>query len=88
MLFRSISSRGGRWVAGVLNSLPPESRRSTYLTRWHSLGIGPKNRVNGYFKDVVLLEQASVQDSKKTVKTVLDEAGTAVSRFARFEVGA
>ena len=47
-----------------------------------------EGRVNGYFKDVVLLEQASVQDSKKTVKTVLDEAGTAVSRFARFEVGA
>jgi elongation factor Ts len=44
-------------------------------------------RVNGFFKDVVLLEQASVQDSKKSVKAVLDDAGVAVKRFARFEVG-
>jgi elongation factor Ts len=46
-----------------------------------------EGRVNGFFKDVVLLEQASVQDSKKTVKAVLDEAGVSVTRFARFEVG-
>jgi elongation factor Ts len=44
-------------------------------------------RLNGFFKDVVLLEQASVQESKKTVKAVLDEAGVTVTRFARFEVG-
>ena len=44
-------------------------------------------RVNGYFKDVVLLEQASVQDPKKTVKALLDEAGLTVKDFARFEVG-
>ena len=46
-----------------------------------------EGRVNGFFKDVVLLEQASVKESKKTVKAVLDEAGVAVTRFARFEVG-
>jgi elongation factor Ts len=46
-----------------------------------------EGRVNGFFKDVALLEQASVQDSKKTVKAVLDAAGVSVSRFARFEVG-
>ena len=46
-----------------------------------------EGRVNGFFKDVVLLEQASVVESKKTVKAVLDEAGVAVTRFARFEVG-
>jgi elongation factor Ts len=46
-----------------------------------------EGRVNGFFKEVVLLEQASVQDSKKTVKQVLDAAGVSVSRFARFEVG-
>lgn len=46
-----------------------------------------EGRVNGYFKDVVLLEQPSVTDSKKTVKAVLDEAGAAVTRFVRFEVG-
>jgi elongation factor Ts len=46
-----------------------------------------EGRVNGFFKDVVLVEQPSVQDSKKTVKAVLDEAGLTVTRFARFEVG-
>jgi len=44
-------------------------------------------RVNGFFKEVVLLEQPSVQDSKKTVRALLDEAGVTVKRFARFEVG-
>jgi elongation factor Ts len=46
-----------------------------------------EGRVNGFFKDTVLLEQASVQDSKKNVKSVLDDAGISVTRFARFEVG-
>ena len=46
-----------------------------------------EGRVNGFFKDVVLTEQSSVLDSKKSVKAVLDEAGIAVQRFARFEVG-
>jgi elongation factor Ts len=46
-----------------------------------------EGRLNGFFKDVVLLEQASVQDSKKTVKAVLEDAGVTVTRFARFEVG-
>ena len=43
--------------------------------------------LNGFFKETVLLEQAAVQDSKKSVKQLLDEAGVSVSRFARFEVG-
>jgi elongation factor Ts len=47
-----------------------------------------EGRLNGFFKEVVLLEQPSVTESKKTVKSVLDEAGTTVSRFVRFEVGA
>jgi elongation factor Ts len=46
-----------------------------------------EGRVNGFFKDVVLLEQPSVHEPKKTVKVVLDEAGVSVTRFARFEVG-
>ncbi|MGE3288937.1 MAG: translation elongation factor Ts [Pseudonocardia sp.] len=46
-----------------------------------------EGRINGFYKDVVLLEQASVQDSKKTVKALLDEAGVTVKEFARFEVG-
>jgi len=46
-----------------------------------------EGRLNGFFKDVVLLEQPSVQESKKSVKAVLDEAGVSVKRFARFEIG-
>jgi elongation factor Ts len=46
-----------------------------------------EGRVNGFFKDFVLVEQASVSDNKKTVKQVLGEAGITVSRFVRFEVG-
>jgi elongation factor Ts len=44
-------------------------------------------RVQGFYKDVVLTEQSSVRDSKKTVKALLAEAGVTVTRFARFEVG-
>ncbi|HEX2356063.1 MAG TPA: translation elongation factor Ts [Micromonosporaceae bacterium] len=44
-------------------------------------------RVNAFFKDFVLVEQASVADLKKSVKQVLDEAGITVTRFVRFEVG-
>src|SRR3954464_6599143 len=47
-----------------------------------------EGRLNGFFKDVVLLEQPSVTDTKKSVKAALDEAGVTVKRFARFEVGA
>ncbi|MDT5013560.1 MAG: elongation factor Ts [Mycobacterium sp.] len=46
-----------------------------------------EGRVNGFFKDVVLLDQPSVSDNKKTVKALLGEAGVTVTRFARFEVG-
>jgi elongation factor Ts len=46
-----------------------------------------EGRLNGFFKDVVLLEQPSVTENKKTVKAVLDEAGTTLTRFARIEVG-
>jgi elongation factor Ts len=46
-----------------------------------------EGRLNGFYKDTVLLEQASVQDSKRTVRQVLDQAGVAVRSFARFEVG-
>jgi elongation factor Ts len=45
-----------------------------------------EGRVNGFLKDVVLLDQSSVQDSKKTVRQVLADAGTTVTRFVRFEV--
>jgi len=46
-----------------------------------------EGRVNGFYKDVVLLEQPSVKEHKKTVRAVLDEAGVTITRFARLEVG-
>jgi elongation factor Ts len=46
-----------------------------------------EGRLNGFFKDAVLLEQPSVSDSKKTVKALLEDAGVTVTRFVRFEVG-
>jgi elongation factor Ts len=44
-------------------------------------------RLNGFFKEFVLMEQPSVQDQKKTVQQVLKEAGITLTRFVRFEVG-
>jgi elongation factor Ts len=46
-----------------------------------------EGRVNAYFKDYVLLEQASVTENKKSVRQVLEAAGVQVTAFARFEVG-
>ncbi|HEU5005521.1 MAG TPA: translation elongation factor Ts [Jatrophihabitantaceae bacterium] len=46
-----------------------------------------EGRLNGFFKSVVLLEQESVQEQKKSVKQVLDAAGVTVTKFAHFEVG-
>ena len=47
-----------------------------------------EGRLNGFFKEVALLDQPSVTDNKKSVKQVLDEAGVEIKRFACFEVGA
>jgi elongation factor Ts len=44
-----------------------------------------EGRLNGFFKDNVLLEQAFVRDNKKTVKQFLDEQGVRLKRFARFQ---
>lgn len=46
-----------------------------------------EGRVNGFFKEAVLLDQSSVMDSKKTVAVVLEEAGITINAFTRFEVG-
>jgi elongation factor Ts len=46
-----------------------------------------EGRLNGFFKEAVLTEQASVRDSKKTVGALLAEAGVTITGFARFEVG-
>ena len=46
-----------------------------------------EGRLNGFFKENVLLEQAFAKDSKKTVATVLEESGATAKAFARFRVG-
>jgi elongation factor Ts len=46
-----------------------------------------EGRVNGFFKENVVVEQAFAKDPKKTVQKVLDEAGVTLKRFARFRVG-
>ncbi|WP_037913748.1 translation elongation factor Ts [Actinacidiphila yeochonensis] len=46
-----------------------------------------EGRVNGFFKENVVLEQAFAKDSKKTVQKVLEEAGVTLKGFARFRVG-
>ncbi len=44
-------------------------------------------RVNAFFKDIVLTEQASVKDPKQSIKSVLAAGGVNVQAFARFRVG-
>jgi elongation factor Ts len=44
-------------------------------------------RLNAFFKDVVLVEQPSVRDQKKSVKQLLAESGATVRGFARFQIG-
>jgi len=46
-----------------------------------------EGRVNAFFKEVVLTEQAFVKDPKKTVKQLLSDNGVTVRAFARFQVG-
>jgi len=46
-----------------------------------------EGRVNGFFKENVLLEQPFAKDAKKTVAKVLEEAGSTATSFARFRVG-
>ncbi|MHA7860188.1 translation elongation factor Ts [Tessaracoccus sp. Y36] len=47
-----------------------------------------EGRVTGFFKDVVLVDQAAVWEDKKSVGAALQEGNTEVVRFARFAVGA
>ena len=46
-----------------------------------------EGRVNGFFKENVLLDQPFAKDTKKSVGTVLEEAGATATQFARFRVG-
>jgi elongation factor Ts len=47
-----------------------------------------EGRVNGYYKENVLLEQKFAKDQSKTVAAVLKDAGVSAVGFARFRVGA
>jgi len=46
-----------------------------------------EGRLNSYFKDVVLTEQAYVKDPKRTINQLLGRSGVSVTAFARFQVG-
>lgn len=46
-----------------------------------------EGRLNGYFKETVLLDQPSVKDNKKTVGALVSAAGAELTGFVRFEVG-
>jgi elongation factor Ts len=46
-----------------------------------------EGRLSGFYRDFVLVDQASAQDPKKSVRQVLADAGVDVVRFARLRVG-
>ena len=46
-----------------------------------------EGRVNGFFKENVLLDQGFAKEPKKSVQSVLDEAGIKATGFARVRVG-
>jgi elongation factor Ts len=52
-----------------------------------AIGKIVEGRLNSYFKDVVLTEQAFVKDQKTTIKQVLAQDNLTVTGFARFQVG-
>lgn len=47
-----------------------------------------EGRLTGFFKEIVLVDQAFAKDAKKSVGSVFEEAGTKPVAFARFRVGA
>ncbi|GGL32123.1 translation elongation factor Ts [Planomonospora parontospora] len=44
-------------------------------------------RVNGWYKDFTLLQQAFVKDNKKSIQKFAEENGVKVEAFVRFKVG-
>jgi elongation factor Ts len=52
-----------------------------------AIGKIVEGRLNSYFKDVVLTEQAFVKDPKTSINQVLSRSGVSVTAFARFQVG-
>jgi len=52
-----------------------------------AIGKIVEGRLNAFLKDIVLTEQPSVRDQKKSVKQLLAEHGASVQEFARFQIG-
>ena len=52
-----------------------------------AIGKIVEGRVNGWYKDFTLLQQAFVKDNKKTVGKYAEENGAEVLAFVRFKVG-
>jgi elongation factor Ts len=46
-----------------------------------------EGRLGGFYRDVVLTEQAFVKDNKQSIAQILKSAGVEVKGFARFQVG-
>jgi elongation factor Ts len=46
-----------------------------------------EGRVNAFLKDIVLVEQPSVREPKKSFGQLLAERGASVRQFARFQIG-
>ena len=51
------------------------------------IGRVVEGRLNGFFKEACLVEQASVSDDKATVGQLLQRNGVEVKRFVRFATG-
>ena len=47
-----------------------------------------EGRLNGFYKDVCLVDQAAISDDKKSVGQLLADKGVTVKRFARLQAGA
>jgi elongation factor Ts len=52
-----------------------------------AIGKIVEGRVNAFLKDIVLIDQPSVREPKKSVKQLLAERGASVQHFARFQIG-
>lgn len=87
----------------TVDQVPPEvvtKEREIYAAQAREEGKPPaatekivEGRLVGFYKQVALVEQPYVKDGKRTIQSLLDEAGVSlgekimVGRFARFRVG-
>lgn len=95
------NERHSQRLLGNINVLPDSHRRAIHVTsgldtlylaaNLFCKGINPieivEGRLNAFFKENVLLEQAYVKDPSKTVGALFKEVGGKAVAFARVEVG-